>query len=256
MPTAKHPVEDPACEVFIGNLTTVSAEVFVELRFAHPTPYSEDVLAQVAGWVEGPWSATARTLVSRSPLQRLRCEQGETESVCLFKALIPDPCFWSVGLPHLYRVRLNLPGDGTRQIRREIGLRPLATSGRRINWAGKNWVVRGVEPTAIVAGEGNSAADLTDWIETDTALVLGTTAAATDVEVLQLAEAASTGGAMVIQTVPEKSASSSKPDLWTLPGVAMAWLTGHSNHGVSLRRTAPNLLLVQVLESAETEHAA
>lgn len=241
-------VDQGGCEFFVGNLTTVSAEVLAEIRL--PAELLKNEPPVIQGGVDGPHSPRSRTLASRSPWQIRRSDvetdaAGTRQWVVLASALIPDPCFWNVEVPFSYQatVKVELPGGTKFECSEQVGLRPLGTSGRRLTWAGKNWVVRGVDPRLVsdfTMSDVSLQRDfggLESWSESHTALILGTSA---DQE---LAAVASAWGTLVIQV-----AEQSRIDLWSrFPGVAMALIAGHEDRGVELRRQAPNVLLGQFL---------
>lgn len=95
----------------------------------------------LAGYVRGPHSLYSTTLPATIPL--VDCGPGES---LLARALIPDPCFWSPELPHLYDVHVEVRrGDEVlTAIDRQWGLRALVPRGRFFYDHGRRAVLRGM----------------------------------------------------------------------------------------------------------------
>jgi hypothetical protein len=75
------------------------------------------------GTLRGPFCESARTLPAEFPFYALLAAQRPAA-----EAVVPDPCFWSPELPHLYRADLEAVCGGhvIAEYHGEIGLRTAA----------------------------------------------------------------------------------------------------------------------------------
>jgi hypothetical protein len=137
---------------------------------------------QLAGTLTGPSCADAETLPATSRF----VDRGPGESL-LAEALVPEPCFWTPQTPHLYRADVQLQDSGgvVAQEKRMFGIRPLGAAGRKLIYAGKNWVLRGI------AADELPKTDLAAWHNAETAMCVRNPDDA-------LCEAASRVGVLVI----------------------------------------------------------
>src|SRR3954466_14150724 len=109
--------ELPALDVFFGELTAHRAVVYA--RLARP---ADDRELTLAGQVRGPRCLHAQTLPASSTLVDLG--PGPT---LLTRAIVTEPVFWSVDLPAIYDVTVQLHRGANliASARREVGLRAL-----------------------------------------------------------------------------------------------------------------------------------
>ena len=152
---------DNALEVFYGQATTAEARFYARLLLT-----AADSSWQLAGEVVGPFSHRTRCLPAtvkfRRPLGPSLSAPSQAADL-LVEAVVPDPCFWQPEQPYYYEVSLRLlAGELTlATVRRQLGLRPLGTHGRRFYMQGKPWVVRAVTPaTPLPDGTWQDALDL------------------------------------------------------------------------------------------------
>ena len=139
---------------------------------------------QLAGTLTGPTCAYAETLPATFSL----VDRGPGASL-LAEAVVPEPCFWTPQMPHLYLadVQLREGGRVVARLKRPFGIRPLGAAGRKLIYAGKNWVLRAVSADAV------SKTDLPQWRDADSAMLVrnpddALCAAASRVGVLVLAD--------------------------------------------------------------------
>lgn len=137
-------------EVVYGELTPSRAVVQARLLAG------ADEGISLGGFVRGPrcslgstLPATYRLVAQKPALPRL----GERLIRITAQALITEPIFWSPDWPALYDVTVELRqgNEVVESATRTIGLRPLAVTGKRLAYAGKHWVLRGVQRTVRVA---------------------------------------------------------------------------------------------------------
>jgi len=145
-------------ELFFGRATAAEARVYA--RVTIPNEWHN---LRLVGVLEGPHCQFARTLPSKVAF----ADSGPGESL-LAEAFVPDPCFWSPEVPHLYHARLELRRDG-RPIAtadRWLGIRPLAAAGKQLVLAGRNWVLRAAHAEKL------ASTGLAPWRETSTAMIV------------------------------------------------------------------------------------
>ena len=136
-------------EIVYGELTPSRAVVQVRLRAGADEGFS------LSGLVRGPRCRLGSTLpatyrlVPRGPF----VPPVESHSQIECTTLITEPIFWSPDWPALYDVTVELRRaiEVVETVTRTIGLRPLAVVGKRLAYAGKNWVLRGIQRTVRVA---------------------------------------------------------------------------------------------------------
>lgn len=103
-------------DITIAEASAVEARVHVRPRLAGGRDPGAHWL--VGGTISGPYCERARTLPATMPFQML-----DTAAEPLAEAVIPDPCFWTRELPHVYRVHIEYQLDGQRsQFETTIGL--------------------------------------------------------------------------------------------------------------------------------------
>lgn len=128
--------------------------------------YARDTHAQgdlqLTGSLTGPECAYAATL----PATYRLVDRGPGASL-LAEAVVPEPCYWTPEMPHLYRaeVRLEQRGDVLASTSRPLGLRRLGTNGSSLLLEGERWVVR-------AAAVGTAPRNLGDWHDVEMALAI------------------------------------------------------------------------------------
>lgn len=122
-------------QVFHGEASPAAARIYVRMRL--PSPPAVD---RLRGEITGPFSRYARTLPATTRFEAVVRSQD-----VLAETVLIDPCFWTPGLPYLYRVRLSLESSGQDRWsdERTFGIRRLGVRGRQFVLDGKTWVLRG-----------------------------------------------------------------------------------------------------------------
>ncbi len=235
-------------QVFAGESNPAEMRVYARLA----SPGQTDPAVQLSGVVEGPRSELAHTLPATIPLRDL----GPGASY-LAQAIVPDPCFWSPGAPFLYRVHVELRRDGKTLAKtvREVGLKMLGASGRRLLLEGKNWVLRGAKPEAA------DAADLAQWRENRLAMLAPARDDSPQDDSPQddsLCERASRAGVLLVAHVnQDQDVTNELRRLARCPAVGFAMLDRQPLGPEEVRQIAPNLLLGQrFLPDEEVQPAA
>ncbi len=169
----------------------------------------------LAGTVRGPRCSRGSTLPATYHLTGQANEQMLWAS-----AIITDPVFWSPNWPALYDVTVELRrgSEVIEQVTRTIGLRPLGIARSNLTYAGKTWVLRGVQRAGPLAAaledcSRHSAAlvapvELIDWDMLSEASQLGvlTVVLLTDREPEEEIRLCSQYAAVAIGVLPPKSA--------------------------------------------------
>ena len=144
-------------DIFFGAASPAMCRVYARVE----RPERDDGL-QLSGTLSGPTCTYAQTL----PATFSFVDRGRGQSL-LAEAVVPEPCFWTPEMPHLYRaeVQLRQAGKVLAHVERTFGIRPLGASGRKLLYAGKAWVLRGV------SADGPPRVDLAHWHDAQTALL-------------------------------------------------------------------------------------
>lgn len=234
MPGSENSLADSlgrSLDVFVGQASPAEAEVFVRLP-------AELVRAgwSIRGRTMGPWCEYASTLAARIPLVPV---SDGTKS--LWRAIVPDPCFWTPEMPFLYRLEMELY-RGAETIpchERTIGIRPLATRGRSLLLDRKAWVLRAARlpDTAKTLLAGYRKADL--------ALVVSQ---ASD----QLcAEASQMGVMLAVQIAADADLRRELRRLSSFPAVGFAILGSHEAEEMNAAASAAGSGMVMVQQLAQ-----
>jgi hypothetical protein len=152
------PIEfDRKLEVFFGR--TSDAVAYVYARF---NGVPADSSWQLSGGLTGPVCRYAETLPARSVL----VDRGPGASL-LAAATVPEPCFWSPEMPHLYDVEVELRHEGQviATSRRLFGFRNLGSADGKLIYDAKRWVLR-----AVMASEV-ATSSLDEWRDSNTAML-------------------------------------------------------------------------------------
>ncbi len=171
---------DQQLEVFFGRTSDAVAYVYARL-----TGVPADGSWQLSGSLTGPVCRYAETLPARS----LLVDRGPGASL-LAAAAVPEPCFWSPEMPHLYDVEVELRHEGKvlATAQRLFGFRNLGAAGGKLIYDAKRWVLR------AVAADEAAASKLDDWRESSTAMLVANPSDA-------LCEAASRAGVLLVTEV-------------------------------------------------------
>jgi hypothetical protein len=149
---------DRNLEVFFGRTSDAVAYVYARLPGV-----PADGTCQLVGSLTGPHCQYAETL----PAKSLLVDRGPGASL-LAAAAVPEPCFWSPEMPHLYEVEVELR-QGDRVLataKRLFGFRNLGAAGGKLIYDAKRWVLRAVMADEVATGE------LADWRESITAMLV------------------------------------------------------------------------------------
>jgi hypothetical protein len=213
-------------ELFFGAATDTLCRVYARLEDREP-----DADARLSGTISGPECEYAHTLPATFAL----ADRGPGVSL-LAEAVIPDPCFWTPDLPHLYRVRVELRrgGKGVAAVERPFGIRPLGVRGKCLAYHNKRWVLRGVNRQSA------PRAELADWREAGAAMVLPHPDET-------LCERASRTGILLVAELSgdRDHILGELRRLGRWPAVGAAVLDGNWTDLDDIGRVAPNLLLAE-----------
>jgi hypothetical protein len=149
---------DDQLDVFFGEATPTQAHVYGRLPRAN-----WPVDAKLHGTISGPSCLYAQTLPAS-----FRFVDRSLGDMLLAEAILPDPCFWTPGLPYLYQVDIQLR-QGTNvlaEVSRHFGIRPLGTRGKNLVYAGKRWVLRGS------AWWASPPTSLQEWHDAELAMII------------------------------------------------------------------------------------
>lgn len=143
-------------ELFFGDASDTVCRVYARL------PGVTERGLTLTGQLVGPSCAYADTLPARFALT----DRGPG-SAPLAAATVPEPCFWTPDMPHLYRasVELRRGDDVLARATRDIGLRTLGAAGGKLYYDAKRWVLRAVRSESVPPSE------LHLWRELQTARV-------------------------------------------------------------------------------------
>ena len=228
-------------EVFHGQLTPSLAHIY-----ARVSSLPGGGLWTLSGQLRGPDCLFAKTL----PATTLFVDAGHGPTL-LAKATLTDPCFWSIDVPFLYRLKIELRNDGRLIANHEQlwGPRFLGCRQRNFYWMNQRWVLRGVFRESV------TDAPLSAWRDLATAMVVETPDE-------DLCLEASRHGVVLVAIVP---ASASAPTevrrLAKWPAVAIVLFTSPLEATTELQSLAPNTILgtdssQTAVETGKSSHAA
>ena len=219
-------------ELFFGEATDTLCRVYARLEDREP-----DADARLSGTISGPECEYAHTLPATFAL----ADRGPGVSL-LAEAVIPDPCFWTPDLPHLYRVRVELRrgGKGVAAVERLFGIRPLGVRDKCLAYHNKRWVLRGV------SRQSAPQADLPDWREAGAAMLLP------HPDETLCDRASRTGVLLVAELSGDRGHILSElRRLGRWPAVGLAVLDANRPDLEDVGRVAPNLLLAERFTGSE-----
>jgi hypothetical protein len=144
-------------EIFFGDVSDAVCRVYVRWPDAEGQGY------KLGGSLTGPICPYAHTL----PATLAFVDRGPGDAP-LAEAYVPEPCFWTPEMPHVYRARVQLQRDGrvVATVERLVGIRTLGASGRKLVYDAKRWVLRGVRATAV------PPTGLEEWREGGSAMIV------------------------------------------------------------------------------------
>lgn len=226
-------------EVFFGAVSPAEAHVYARLDAP-----AEAAALRITGQLRGPLCSKATTLPATVSFQT-----RSGIDALLAEAIVPDPCYWTPELPHVYQVRVELHrgAELVQVAERVLGIRPLGVHGSRLALAGKGWVLRGLWGEGLTT-EGWFAA------EDPTAAVI-----VSRPDDALCAEASRRGLWLVavvegIEGAADVTAELARLARW--PAVALAIVAAAGPLEFDVRRRARNLLLGQLVDDAAAEPAS
>jgi hypothetical protein len=144
-------------EIFFGDVSDAMCRVYARLADANAQGCT------LSGSLTGPTCPYAHTL----PVTLAFVDRGAGEAP-LAEAYVPEPCFWTPEMPHVYRAQVQLSRDGRvlAKAERLVGIRTLGAIGRKLVYDAKRWVLRGVRAAAV------PPTDLEAWRESGAAMIV------------------------------------------------------------------------------------
>jgi hypothetical protein len=217
---------DKRLELFFGSTSPAVAYAYARL----PGVAADSGLS-LAGQLTGPTCAYAETLPARHTL----FDRGPGASL-VAEAVVPEPCFWTPAMPHLYdaQVELRRGTDVVGRARRTFGFRTLGAAGPKLIYDAKRWVLRGVARQTV------PTAGLADWHDASAAMFV------TDPSDELCEQASRIGVLLVVETGTLDPAALRRLSRW--PAVGAVVLNASSGEQVLSERLAElghNLLLAQ-----------
>lgn len=218
-------------EVFVGECNDQVAHIYV--RLARPCHEGDSSLT---ARFRGPSNVYGHTLATNYPFASLG--PGDTT---LLRAIVPDPCPWSPLTPTLYEYWIKDDLGAFPPIRRqEFGIRQFAPHGPNLVLQGKRWVPRGMHDDHLME-------TLEMW-----RFRAGVRVTRSFDEVL-FAEA-SRAGVMIMFEMDDEALRDIKNVLIALSdfaAVAMVLIPAGSQLSETIRRSAPNIVLVQQFDGSD-----
>ncbi len=176
-------------ELFFGAASESMCRVYARLDTSD-TDGAGDAAWKLTGSLTGPTCEYAATLPATCSLV-----DAGPGPMPLAKGLVPDPCYWTPSMPHLYQatVEIQRSGQTVGVVERTFGMRPLAASGRGLRFGSKSWVVRGARRETLTVDE------LSEWHAAEVAVLISAPDDA-------LCEAASRQGVLLLAelTAPDR----------------------------------------------------
>lgn len=190
----------------------------------------------LTGTLTGPYCDYAQTLPAKFPL----VDRGPGPYL-LAEAIVPEPCFWTPGLPQYYlaEVQLRRGDQVVASVQRPLGIRRLGASGRNLLFERKRYVLRGVSKTLA------PRVNLAEWREAGAVMLV-------DKPDDQLCAEASRLGVLLVARVPAVRLECDIRRLGQHAAVGMVIVDGTLADAKSLHAMAPNLLFAQSFAANET----
>jgi hypothetical protein len=214
-------------EIFFGDVSDAMCRVYARW------PGADAQGCTLGGSLTGPMCPYAHTL----PVTLAFVDRGPGETP-LAEAYVPEPCFWTPEMPHLYRARVQLSRDGRvlAKAERMVGIRTLGANGRKLVYDAKRWVLRGVRAAAV------PPTDLEAWREGGAAMIVATPSDA-------LCDEASRIGVLLVADLDEfKLDAIRRLSRW--PAVGMVTLPAQAP--VELDGLRHNMLLAERFEAGQS----
>jgi hypothetical protein len=144
-------------EIFFGDVSDAMCRVYARW------PGADARGCTLNGTLTGPVCPYAHTL----PVTLAMVDRGPGEFP-LAEAYVPEPCFWTPDMPHVYRAQVHLCRDGRvlATAERIVGIRTLGVAGRKLLYDAKRWVLRGVRAAAL------PPTDLEVWRSSGAAMIV------------------------------------------------------------------------------------
>jgi Glycosyl hydrolases family 2 len=213
-------------EIFTGAASESMCRVYARLG---PPEASSGL--QIAGTLTGPRCTYAETL----PAGYAFVDRGP--GVFVFaEALVPEPCYWTPAMPHLYDADVQLLDRGrvVARAKRIFGLRRLGAVRHNLVFDGRTAVLRGVLAEEVPETE------LSAWHAAETAMLAHNPSDA-------LCDAASRAGVLVVAELGKNEVRQiERIRRW--PAVGMIAVSGGS--ALDLRGEGQNVLLADRLATA------
>ncbi len=217
-------------EIFFGDVSDAMCRVYARW------PIKNGEGCTLGGSLTGPMCAYAHTLPATLPL----VDRGPGDAP-LAAVYVPEPCFWTPDMPHLYRRKFNCIGTGGYWLRRrESWASALGSTGRKLVYDAKRWVLRGVRAAAV------PPTDLDTWHASGAAMIVSNPSD-------PLCEQASHVGVMLVAELD----TFDLPEIRRLsrwPAVGMAILPYRSP--VEMKGLRHNLLLAERFDSGQSNAPA
>lgn len=217
---------DDGLEIFFGDVSDALCRVYARW------PGSDSKGCTLSGTLTGPMCPYAHTL----PATLALVDRGPGESP-LAEAYVPEPCFWTPEMPHVYHAKVQLCRDGRvlATAERIVGIRTLGAIDRKLIYDANRWVLRGVRAAAV------PPTDLAAWRASGAAMVVSNPCDA-------LCEQASRIGVLLVAELDEfKRDEIRRLSRW--PAVGMVTVPARSP--VELEGLRHNLLLAERFDSGK-----
>lgn len=213
-------------EIFFGDVSDALCRVYARWPGANAEGCA------LTGSLTGPMCPYAHTL----PVTLALVDRGPGESP-LAEAYVPEPCFWTPEMPHVYRAHVQLCKDGRvlAAADRIVGIRALGVAGRKLLYDAKRWVLRGVRAGAV------PPTDLDVWRASGAAMIASSPSD-------PLCEQASRVGVLLVAELDEFNRDEIRR-LSHWPAVGMVTLPARSP--VELDGLRHNLLLAERFDSGQ-----
>lgn len=230
----------PASQFNISVFSDAQGEAAAKIYVAAvPDDHAEaEALAsyRISGSILGPACRYSTTLQAKIPLTHRGLTRVGDRTALLAEAMLPDPCYWTPGLPFLYRAVGEISGSSAPiAFEQTFGTRSLAVVKKRLVLNGKPWF-----PRIVHRDEVADEASLEQW--RDSACVLFVDDADDE-----LCRAASETGVWLMTTIgdDERSPIEELVRLGRHPCVAIVVVRSELADARELRTAAPNTLLAR-----------
>ncbi len=221
-------------EIFFGGASDAMAYVYARLpQRAHAAGLT------LGGRLIGPNCLYADTLPATSQF----IDRGPGDAL-VAKAIVPEPCFWTPEMPHLYRAHVELRNGSSvvATAQRDFGIRTLGAAGGKLIYDAKRWVLRAVDRDEVAGSE------LDSWRESNTALL------ARNPHDSLCQQASRVGVLLVAELTGSHVAELRRLARWAAVGIVV--LPARTVELPLLGNWAHNLVLAQRIAAGELVHTA